>query len=99
MMAANNYLITGAGRGIGRGLSRHLLQKGNRVVLIDNNVAELKNTASLLSGKGHTRGEDFETIECNLRQPSEITSAAKKTGEFFNNHLDCLINNAACQSS
>lgn len=99
MMAAKNYLITGAGRGIGRGLSRLLLQKGNRVLLLDNNVAELKNTASLLSKNGHAAGEEFDTMECNLRKPDEITAAAKKAGELFNGHLDCLINNAACPSS
>lgn len=98
-MALKHYLITGAGRGIGRGLSRHLLQKGNRVVLLDNNVSELKNTASLLSKNGHAQGKDFETIECNLRQPNEITSAAKKAGEVLNGRLDCLINNAACGHS
>lgn len=95
-MAARNYLITGAARGIGRGLSRLLLEKGHRVLLVDNNPTELKNTASLLYKKGHQSGTDFETFECNLRNPDEITSAAKKAGELFHGHLDCLVNNAAC---
>lgn len=95
--AARNYLITGAGRGIGRGLSRLLLQRGHRVFLIDNNEEELSNTASLLS-KSHNAGQDFDTVVCNVRVPSEITAAVNKARHLFAGHLDCLVNNAACKS-
>lgn len=45
-----NFLITGAARGIGRGLSRLLLQKGHRVFLVDNNADELAHTTATLAG-------------------------------------------------
>lgn len=93
-----NFLVTGAARGIGRGLSRMLLRTGHRVLLVDNNVAELNNTAALLTKHGHASGKDFATVECNLRNPGEITAAAKQAAELFDGHLDCLINNAACPS-
>lgn len=91
---ARNYLITGGARGIGRGLSRLLLSSGHRVCILDNNTEELNHTADQLS-KAHTRGSDFETISCNLRQPSEIRSAVEQANKLFNGKLDVLVNNAA----
>lgn len=93
-MSAKNYLITGAARGIGRGLSRLLLEKGNKVVLIDNNVDELNHLTQKLS-QSHHRGSDFETIECNLREPADIKAATSKASALFAGRLDVLINNAA----
>lgn len=90
---AHNYLITGGARGIGRGLSRLLLQSGHRVFILDNNVEELDHTAAIFSKK-YTRGRDFDTVTCNLRKPSEITSAVQKAGKLFDGHLDVLVNNA-----
>lgn len=95
-MATRNFLVTGAGRGIGRGLSRQLLSKGHRVLLVDNNTAELENTSNLLSKEGRTNGKDFTTLNTNLRDPGSIKSVASKAEELFDGHLDCLINNAAC---
>ena len=63
---ARNYLITGGARGIGRGLSRLLLSSGHRVCILDNNPSELDHTATQFS-KSHTRGRDFEALQCNLR--------------------------------
>lgn len=95
-MATRNFLITGAGRGIGRGLSRQLLSKGHRVLLVDNNTVELENTSHLLSKEGRTDGKDYMTLNTNLRDSGDIRSAARKAEELFNGRLDCLINNAAC---
>ncbi|EMC92849.1 hypothetical protein BAUCODRAFT_263872 [Baudoinia panamericana UAMH 10762] len=91
---ANNILITGAARGIGRGLSRLLLEKGHRVFLLDVNQDELDHTAGILSGT-HRRGADFEATVCDLRKPSDLRTAVDEAHKLFNGHLDVLINNAA----
>ncbi|OAQ61641.1 short-chain dehydrogenase [Pochonia chlamydosporia 170] len=88
-----NFLITGAARGIGRGLTRHLLASNNRVFLIDHDTTELEHTASVLS-KSHS-SQVFSTYAADLRSPSAITSAVKEARSFFGGHLDCLVNNAA----
>lgn len=93
-MASKNYLITGAARGIGRGLTRLLLQKGHRVMLVDNNLAELQHIQNLLS-KRHVLDQDYQSIQCNLRNPLEIKGAAEAARQFFSGHLDVLIHNAA----
>ncbi|KAK7744671.1 hypothetical protein SLS53_003560 [Cytospora paraplurivora] len=103
MAASSNkplhFLITGAGRGIGRGLSRLLLQKGHRVFLVDNNADELFHTRDALAKSipAHVSGSPrpFEALLCNLRQPSEIEEASKAASDFFSGHLDVLVNNAA----
>lgn len=88
-----NFLITGAGRGIGRGLSRLLLQKGHRVFLVDVNQAELEHTSHLLS---QTYSSSlYDKAVCDLTQPAEISSTIEKAGKFFDGLLDVLINNAA----
>ena len=88
--ATRNYLVTGGGRGIGRGLGRLLLQKGHRVLLIDHNEEELSNTASLLA-KTYNAGKQFDVQVCNLRNPPDIKSAADRAGKLFGGHLDCLV--------
>lgn len=90
---SKNFLITGAARGIGRGLTRHLLTSHHRVFLIDNDSTELKHTANLLSQSHSTN--TFATYTCDLRSPEAIKSAVQEARPFFSGHLDCLINNAA----
>ncbi len=94
MSTSRCFLITGAGRGIGRGLSRLLLGKGHKVFLLDNDSEELTNTAKVLS-KSHQQEKDFSTTVCDLRDPNAITEAVRNADKLFGGHLDCLINNAA----
>ncbi|KAK7752483.1 hypothetical protein SLS62_005636 [Diatrype stigma] len=92
-----NFLITGAGRGIGRGLSRLLLQKGHRVFLVDNDVAELQHTTTSVLSRFPK--DSFSSSITDLRRPEQIREAVSQATTFFNNHLDVLINNAAFTGS
>jgi NAD(P)-dependent dehydrogenase (short-subunit alcohol dehydrogenase family) len=92
-----HYLITGAARGIGRGLSRLLLQKGHKVFLLDNDEEELRNTAALLS-KTYESGKDFDHALCNLRSLQDISSAVQQASNLLEGRLDVLLNNAASKS-
>lgn len=97
-----HFLITGAGRGIGRGLSRLLVQKGHRVFLVDNNQEELTHTCETLTAfvpsSAPRTPKPFDALHCNLRQPSDIDRAAKAASDFFADRLDVLMNNAAFTS-
>ncbi|KAK6442626.1 hypothetical protein LTR95_001133 [Oleoguttula sp. CCFEE 5521] len=91
---ARNYLITGAGRGIGRGLSRLLLSHGHRVFLLDNNAEELDHTATVLTNHSKTPRQ-LRTALCDLSKPDQIASIVKDAATFFDSKIDVLINNAA----
>ncbi|KAK6437006.1 hypothetical protein LTR95_006798 [Oleoguttula sp. CCFEE 5521] len=91
---ARNYLVTGAGRGIGRGLSRHLLSHGHRVFLLDNNAEELGHTATVLALHFKTSNQ-FRTALCDLSRPDQIALTVKDAAAFFGSKIDVLVNNAA----
>lgn len=89
-----HFLITGAARGIGRGLTRRLLAKGHRVFLIDSNKTELDHLVTTHLTPNFSK-DAFQPSLTNLRNPAEITSAVAQAATFFANRLDVLINNAA----
>jgi len=101
-----SYLITGAARGIGRGLTRSLLSQGHRVFLVDNNKAELENTLSLaakwaasgpvITGNPHTLNSEFafHGALVDLSDRSQVKEAVTNATLFFGGKLDVLINNA-----
>ncbi|KAK0387317.1 hypothetical protein NLU13_5630 [Sarocladium strictum] len=94
MPSPKTFLITGAGRGIGRGLSRLLLGAGHRVFLVDSDSAELEHTKSVLA-KSHDAGKDFGTAHCDVRRLEHVRAATAQASELFSGKLDCLVNNAA----
>ncbi len=91
-----NILITGAARGIGRGLSRLLQQKGHRVFLLDIHSDELTHTSPLPGAYPQSRSY---RSPCDLRNASDIKSAASAAHQFFDGTLHVLINNAANTSA
>lgn len=94
MTTSLNFVITGAARGIGRGLSRLLLERGHRVLLLDNHEVELKHTNMVFS-KMFDKSDQFKCQLCNVRNPAAIKQAASTAQDMFSGKLDCLINNAA----
>jgi 3-hydroxybutyrate dehydrogenase len=83
-----NILITGAGSGLGRGLSIELAQAGHRILVTDKRLDAAEETVSLLPGAGGV-AYDFD-VTC----PDEVQ-------RFFvsiaDQRIDVLINNAGVQ--
>lgn len=91
-----NFLVTGAGRGIGRGLSRHLLSMGHRVLLVDSNPAELRHTADAIAKLPDVRpGKEYDYMESDVSNPAQVREMAARARDLFGGRLDCLVNNAA----
>ena len=86
------YLITGAGRGIGRGLARNLLAEGHHVFLLDSNKAELDNTLKLCSTWSHL--SPFKGSVVDLSDRLAVKKAVQEAGQWFGGSLDVLVNNA-----
>lgn len=103
-----NYLITGACRGIGRGLSRLLLQKGHRVFLLDNNEVELehmktqipkwlRDSSSSPAAEAEPEAQTrYRIFGADMSRREDIETAARSASEFFGGRLDVLVNNAGC---
>lgn len=92
---SKNYLITGAGRGIGRGLSRLLLVQGHRVFLFDNNQTELDHLRTYLPKLcPGVDSSQWHIMAGDLTRPSDIKQAASDASKFFDGKLDVLVNNA-----
>lgn len=94
---SKNYLITGACRGIGRGLSRALLQKGHRVFLLDNNDVELEHMKTQIQHWLPDKSSDdqYQFFRGDMSRKEDIIQAAKSASGFFKGKLDVLVNNAA----
>jgi NAD(P)-dependent dehydrogenase (short-subunit alcohol dehydrogenase family) len=82
-------VVTGAGRGVGKGMATHLGKGGARVVvaewkpdLLDETVADLR-----------ARGIDVLGVRCNVMERGEIDAMVAATVERFG-RVDGLVNNA-----
>ncbi|KAJ6256446.1 hypothetical protein Dda_8947 [Drechslerella dactyloides] len=88
-----NYFITGAARGIGRGLSHRLLARGHRVFLLDANLAELQNTATQLLTSS-IPPDRIKTSHTDLADRAALAAAVSSAQAFFDGRIDVLIHNA-----
>jgi len=82
-------IVTGAAQGVGKGIAGALLERGARVLLVDNKAPELATVA----GEFATAGWHSESFVADLRDaasPSAIIEAA--LASF--GRVDALINNA-----
>jgi 3-hydroxybutyrate dehydrogenase len=83
-----NILITGAGSGLGRGLSLCLAQQGHSIVATDTNLAGAKETVAQIEAAGGKAAASA----------LDVTSE-EEIGRFLQNRgqIDTLINNAGLQ--
>lgn len=82
-------LITGASKGIGKGIARVYLDEGAAVFLCARGEDELSRTAGELSSRG-----DVSFLAADVAEPAEAERLAQRAVEAFP-HLSILVNNAS----
>ncbi len=80
-------VITGAGLGLGRALSRRFAEEGDTVVLLGRTFSKVQELAAEL-------GDAHLAVECDVGSPESVRTAFAKIAERFPK-IDVLINNAA----
>jgi 2-hydroxycyclohexanecarboxyl-CoA dehydrogenase len=82
-------IVTGAGRGIGKGMAMHLAQGGARIVVAEWKPHLLEETGLALD----TIGAEHLGVVCDIQQRDQIDAMVASTVERFG-RVDGLINNA-----
>jgi len=82
-------LITGAGRGIGRGIAIAMAKAGSSVVLASRNQSELENIAKIINESGGTA----LPIKTDISDEKQVNNTIEKALNKFKK-IDILINNA-----
>lgn len=90
LLSGQRVIITGASRGIGRGLAVGLAEYGADVLLLARDAAQLKGTADLV--KQAAPSADVSVYACDLRDTDQIRAAVEQMAST--GPLDVLINNA-----
>jgi NAD(P)-dependent dehydrogenase (short-subunit alcohol dehydrogenase family) len=82
-------VVTGAGKGIGKGMALHLGKGGASIVVAEWKADLLEQTCAELD----TLGVANLGVVCDVNERTEIEAMIAKTVEAFG-RVDCLINNA-----
>ena len=90
-MSANNKtaIVTGAGRGIGKGIAVALAKDGYNIVAADLNKADAETVAKEINGMG----VESVGVECDVSSAVAVEALFKQTVAKFGK-LDALVNNA-----
>jgi hypothetical protein len=83
-------IVTGAARGIGKGIASEFVKEGAKVVLADVDDETAEETERELSSAGGT----VKAVHCDVAQESDIRELFGETEAAFGS-LDILVNNAA----
>jgi NAD(P)-dependent dehydrogenase (short-subunit alcohol dehydrogenase family) len=83
-MTGKVVIVTGGGRGVGRGISERFLEAGARVVICGRREPESMPTGG---------GAQAEFVAADVREPDQIERVVSATLDR-NGHLDVLVNNA-----
>src|SRR4051794_27735061 len=82
-------IVTGAGRGVGKGMALHLGKGGARVVVAEWKQHLLEETSAELT----ELGIEHLGVQCDIQQQHEIDAMVAATVDRFG-RVDALINNA-----
>jgi len=86
-------IVTGAGRGIGRGIALALAKEGVDIVVSDINVKEAQQVAKEIEGLGR----NALAVKTDVTSKNDIEELMKKTIEHFGS-LDIMVSNAGVSS-
>jgi len=84
---ARVVVVTGAARGIGRGLALRFLQEGDLVVAVDQDADGLASLAAVVDG------ETLLTCGCDVASPQQVEHAFERI-VAWRGRIDGLVNNA-----
>ena len=82
-------IVTGSGRGIGRGEAIALAREGARVTVLSRTPADLESVV----GEIETLGGAALAVQCDVSVRSQVDAAVAKTLDAFG-QIDILVNNA-----
>lgn len=82
-------VVTGAGRGIGRGIALTLAKEGCTVIVSDINEAD----CLLVVSEIEAQGAKATAVQCDVSSKEGVDNVMKMAVEKFG-HLDILVNNA-----
>jgi 3-oxoacyl-[acyl-carrier protein] reductase len=93
-LSGKTVVVTGGGRGIGRGISRAMGQAGARVVVAGRTMSTLEQTADELDASGvHNL-----VVPADVTRADDLARLVSTTLEAFG-RLDCWVNNAGSARS
>jgi NAD(P)-dependent dehydrogenase (short-subunit alcohol dehydrogenase family) len=87
-------LITGAGRGIGRGIALRFAAEGAQVGVFDLHPESVAETTRMITDQGGTA----IPLVCDLRDPQQVTATVERFREAFG-AVNIVVNNAAVMPS
>lgn len=95
-LKGKTIIVTGGGTGLGKSISRYLLQLGANVTICSRRQNVIDETATeLMQETGRSDGSgQVLAVQCDVRQPLEIENVIAKTIEKFGK-IDGLLNNSA----
>ncbi|MFB3814097.1 MAG: 3-oxoacyl-ACP reductase family protein [Terriglobales bacterium] len=83
-------IVTGSGRGIGRGIALKLAEQGAKVVVNGVTPEKIEETVSLIRAEGH----EAVGIRADVRKAAEVEAMVNETIQRYSK-VDILVNNAA----
>ena len=88
-VAGKVAIVTGSGRGLGKGIAMGLAEAGADIVVVARTVAEIEETAAEV----RKIGRKALTVPTDVRESDQIDNMVQKTIEEFG-RIDILVNNA-----
>lgn len=92
-MAGMNCIVTGGGKGLGKGIAEGFLEQGGNVIITGSSNAIFE-TLSEFKQNGYTK---VMAVKMDLLDREQRGEAFKECISLFHNRLDVLVNNAGIQ--